>query len=317
MNVLIIALSNLGDSILTVPAIQAVREKFPEARFDVLAGPKTEEFFKGDPGFRKVFIWKKKIPLWSQVGLVLRLMAGGYRLVIDFKNTLIPFFLVGAKRTPFRRAFLKEFPHRIDQHLALVKAIGIPPPKEPPRLFFSPEDERKAEEWLRSLGPDGSDGLVVAVVPGAKSHLKRWAPEKFASVADRLAVEREAKILLIGGLEDRGETFAVKQRMHYPALDLAGHTSLKEVAALLARTDLVITNDTANLHAAQITGVPTVAIFGPTDERKYGPKNPNSAVIRKRLICAPCEKALCQYHHECMKWLEAKEVYAAAVKLLR
>jgi heptosyltransferase-2 len=79
---------------------------------------------------------------------------------------------------------------------------------------------------------------------------------------------------------------------------------------------MVITNDSALLHAAQAMGTPTVAIFGPTDERKYGPRLPHSVVVRRNLICAPCERALCPYNHECMRFLEADEVYEAAVRCL-
>ncbi len=315
MKILIISLSNLGDAILTTPAIQGLREAYPGAEFHVLAGPKTRDLFSGDPGFHKVWIWEKKASLFAQIGLVLQLMRSGYKLVVDFKNTLIPVFLFGAKRTPFVRRFPPGVVHRADQHLSLLSSVGVQPPKNVPRLPYGPEEELKVQGWLNSAGAAPAGGYA-AIVPGAKSHLKRWAPEKFAFVADELSAGRNMGIFLIGGAEDKPEAEAVQRAMKHRAVNLCGVTSIRELAALFAKISVVITNDTANLHVAQLMGTPTVAVFGPTDEKKYGPRNSNSTVVRRRLVCAPCEKALCAYDHECMKWVGPEEVYSSAVKVL-
>ena len=84
----------------------------------------------------------------------------------------------------------------------------------------------------------------------------------------------------------------------------------------MQRAQLVITNDSASLHLASTLDVPTVAIFGPTDEAKYGPTSRARRVIRRRLFCAPCEQALCRFHHECMRFISPDEVYEAARGLL-
>ena len=314
MKILIISLSNLGDAILTSPAIEEVRQKYPQAAMHVLASPNTAELFSGDPRFSRVLVWEKSASLVGQLRRVLQLIGQRYSLVVDFKNTLIPIFLIGAKRTPLRRKPNASV-HRIEQHLSLLDSIGIPRPAQLPLLPFGAEESAAVEKWLSSTGNGGSSRIVV-IVPGAKSHLKRWSPKKFAEVADRLAAEQRMKILLVGGPEDKPEADAVRRAMQQPALDLAGQTSLRQLAALLSNAELVITNDTANLHAAQAMRVPTLAIFGPTDEKKYGPRHPNSAVVRKNLVCSPCEKALCAYNHECMEWITADEVYSSALKLL-
>ena len=84
----------------------------------------------------------------------------------------------------------------------------------------------------------------------------------------------------------------------------------------LQRAALVLSNDSASLHLASAVGAPTVAVFGPTDERKYGPTAPRSRVVRRRLFCSPCEQALCRFSHECMRFIGADEVYDAAKRLL-
>ena len=194
--------------------------------------------------------------------------------------------------------------------MALVTALGIPPPSRVQPLPYGPEEEQEVGRWLNAARPS------VLIAAGSRSHLKRWDASGFAQVADRLAAEQGAQVLLVGGEEERPISRHVKGVMLQPALDLTGKTTLRQLAALLAKTALVITNDSAMLHAAEIMGVPSVAIFGPTDERKYGPRGPRSAVIRRALVCAPCERALCPYHHECMALIGPAEVHAAAARIL-
>ena len=104
----------------------------------------------------------------------------------------------------------------------------------------------------------------------------------------------------------------MRQRAH----SAASLTTLRQLGALMERAALVITNDSASLHVAGAVGAPVLAIFGPTDARKYGPTGPKARVIRRRLFCAPCEQAQCRFSHECMRFIPADEVVAAATELL-
>ncbi len=309
--ILVIELSNLGDAILTYPALSALWRRFPEAEFHLLAGPRTEELFEKESHFRKIWLWEKESLLWKQAGLIARLALQRYSWVIDFRHSLIPLFLPGARRTPILRRRFGNGLHRADQHLALLEPLGIPPANGTSPLPFGEVEKAQARAWLEPGKP------VVVMVPGSRSHLKRWPADRFAAVADRLIQEEKAQVLLVGDPSEREIAETVRRSMISLAKNLAGQTTISQLAALLAESRLVITNDSACLHAAEAMGVPTVAIFGPTDEKKYGPRNPRSAVARLSLICAPCERALCPYGHECMNWLSADQVYAAAVKVLR
>lgn len=308
MRILVIELSNLGDAILTYPALSALWERYPDAEMHVLAGPRVQPLFDGDRRVRRVWAWRKRAPLWTQAALIARLFRMRFDLVVDFRNSLIPLFLF-TRRTPILRRPVGRT-HRAQRHLELVTALGIPPPAAVQPLPYGPEEEA----WAASRSEPGRP--VVLVAPGSRSHLKRWAAERYAEAADRLAVEHHAQILLVGDAQEREITEQVRRAMRQPAADLAGSTTLRELAALLARAALVVTNDSATLHAAEVMGAPVVAIFGPTDERKYGPRSPRSAVVRRTLVCAPCERALCPYDHECMKLILADEVYESAAKIL-
>ena len=158
---------------------------------------------------------------------------------------------------------------------------------------------------------------MVLLAPGSRSHLKRWPAERFAQVADQLVIQERARIFLIGGAEDQPVSQAVHSAMRQPAVDLTGQTTLSQTAALLSGAKLLITNDSACLHMAEAMQTPLVALFGPTDEKKYGPRNPRSVVVRRNLVCSPCERALCPYHHECLRQLDPSSVLSAAVKILQ
>ncbi len=311
MKVLIIELSNLGDAILTYPALETLTKGFPQAEFHVLASPRTENLFLGDPRFRKVWIWEKKASAFSKLSLLWRLVSLGFGWVVDFRHSLAPFFFIGAHRTPLIRKSPPEGAHRVKQDLDLVSSMGLAPLNGPAPLPYGKAEELQVVQWLEM----GKRPVVMA--PGSRSHLKRWGAAKFACVADRLVQEERAQILLIGDEEDRSVIGEVRSAMKEPATDLTGRTTLRQLAALLAKSELAITNDSACLHAASARGTPTVAIFGPSDEGKYGPRAKDSVVVRRRLICAPCERALCPYDHECMRWIEPEEVYQAAVRLLK
>ncbi|MBI3323817.1 MAG: glycosyltransferase family 9 protein [Candidatus Omnitrophica bacterium] len=310
MKVLVIGLSNLGDAILTYPALSALWAAYPAAEFHILASPRTRELFTGEAHFRHVWVWEKKAPMGSQLACILRLSGRGYGLVVDFRNSLIPLFMPWARRTPIlrKRALVEE--HRAVTHLRLVTSLGIPSAKEIVSLPFGSEEQLKVNVWVQTGRP------IVLMVPGARSHLKRWRADRFAETAERLILKQGAQVILLGEESERPISEEVKRKMTQPLTDLTGRTTVRELAALLARANLMITNDSASLHAAEAMGVPTVAIFGPTDEKKYGPRHPRSAVVRRKLICAPCELALCPYGHECMQWVTSEEVYSAAAKIL-
>ena len=108
----------------------------------------------------------------------------------------------------------------------------------------------------------------------------------------------------------------IRTGMRHPAHNAAGRTTLTQLAALMQRASLVITNDSAALHLACAVNTPCLALFGPTDPRKYGPTGPQDRVIQRRLFCVPCEQALCRFNHECMRFIPVEEVVDAAKQMI-
>ena len=173
---------------------------------------------------------------------------------------------------------------------------------------------QKIDLWLREWQLTGR--RLIAIAPGARSHIKRWRADGFAAVADRLAAEQGAATVFTGEAEERPVIEEIVSKMQTRPRSVVGQTTLQDLAALLRRCAALVTNDSATLHLAGLVGTPTVAIFGPTDPRKYGPRGPRDVVLQRQLDCVPCEKALCRYHHECMRFLEPWEVYGAVVRVL-
>ena len=317
MRVLFITLSNVGDAILGLPALDLVRAAHPEARITVLAGPRSAAVFQGRRDVHQTLIhergasWREVVALWRY------LRAQRFETVIDLRQTLWAVALGVRRRSPLLRQPPRQLVHRRERHLwRAARALGVAM-REPVRDSFAlPSDEEAVARWWREAGvPD--EAPLVAVSPGARSHIKRWTTEGFAAVADRLIAEERCHVVLTGEESERAVVEEVVGRMRERACHVAvGQTTVPQLAVLLSRCRLLIANDSATMHLGAYLGVPTVAIFGPTDPDKYGPRGPRHRVLQRQLHCVPCEASLCRFQHECMRELTAEDVCTAARELL-
>jgi len=319
MKILLISLSNVGDVVLTTPVISALKQKFPEAELDVLVGPRAKEIFLGDPAINEVFSYDKKIGLPGKLNLAFLLRKKSYDLVVDLRNSI--FGPVANVKNIFNN--LKNAPkglaHMKDRHLWKIQQVvpGLNVENSNCYIWIDQQSKDEIDFKLLESQIDTND-LLIAVSPGARSHTKRWAQEGFIEVCERLSAELSAKVILVGDEDDKKITAEVMARAKGDVYDLAGQTSIKQLAALLQRCSLLISNDSAPMHIGYAVGTPVVAIFGPTDSDKYRPLGPKDVVIKKELPCLPCKKALCPLDtNECMNSIDPGEVFEAAKKILR
>jgi ADP-heptose:LPS heptosyltransferase len=182
-------------------------------------------------------------------------------------------------------------------------------------LWFSPKDVTYVSGLEKRWNLAGDRPLVI-MAPGARSHIKRWSVEGFAGVADRLIAEHRAQVIFSGEPDEEPIIEEILQLMVHPAHSAVGLLTIRQLGVLMGRAHLVLTNDSAALHLASLLQAPTVAIFGPTDAAKYGPTSPRCRTVRRRLFCAPCERSLCRFTHECMRFISPDEVFDAARQLL-
>ena len=308
--ILVITLSNIGDIILTTPVIRKLSKEFPGARIDVMIGPNGKEIFEKDPRIFKVIIYDKHMPIVQKRRLQLKLKKLKYDLVVDLRNTIFP-LLIGPKyRTGTIQKFPKETIHRKKRHLYRLQSLGIAEgPEEPSYIFIPKEDEEYIAALLKESGVTTP---FIVISPGAKSHLKMWRDEGYAAVSDRLINECRATVVFVGVGKDEETVNKIMAKMTAKAHNFINKTNLRQLASLLKKADLVITNDSAALHLGCAVGTKVLALFGPTDQKKYGPTGEFDIAINKKLFCSPCESAVCKYNYECMKLILPEEVFDAA-----
>lgn len=311
--ILVITLSNVGDIVLTMPVIGTLKKNLAHARIDVMVGPSGKEIFEKDPRVFKVIIYDKHLPIIKKRRLQLKLKKLQYDLIVDLRNTIFPLLLGPKYRTATIEKFPKSLLHKKDRHLYRLRSLGMEMPKEATLIHVPKEDD---EYVAKLIGESGIVKPIVVINPGAKSHLKRWTAEGFASLSDSLIEGCRASVVFIGVGEDKNIVEDVIKKMRNKPYNFVDKTNLRQLAALLKRSDLLITNDSAPLHLACAVGAKVLAIFGPTDFRKYGPTGEFDVVINKKLHCAPCEVAVCKYNYECMKLISPDEVFDAAKMMI-
>jgi heptosyltransferase-2 len=319
--ILFITLSNIGDAILTLPVLDALIENFPESKIDVMAGPRPKEIFENNPRIDKVIVYDKRSKLKEKIRLFWQLRAEKIDLVVDLRNSFFGAFLPVEYRTSPFLSIPSDIKHMKEVHLyRLSKIFGerleLKKPGNKNALFISPGDKDYINNILRENGILAED-KIIAVAAGGRSHIKRWQKESFFDLINRISEEFKVKIILVGDRDDKPLNEFFIQNCGFPLLDLSAKTSIGQLACLLKRAQLVITNDSANLHLASYLNVPTVAIFGPTDELKYGPWSDYSAVAKKEIFCRPCRKAQCGFGNlECMRLIKTEDVLRRVRALL-
>ncbi len=312
--ILVVSLTNVGDVILTFPVLDILLEDFSDSELSVVVGPKARELLDQNPLIKNVYVFDKKgspLEKWRWVNL---LRQERFDLVIDLRHTAIPFFIGAKYRTSFRRMNGKKGQHIRSQHLRRLQEVYDYRESANHRsaLYISSLDKAVIDQQLKNFEIEDQPFIVMS--PGAAHHLKCWTPSGFAQVGNWLMERDHYKIVLVGDRNEISMNIGITEQMRQRALNLTGKTTLPQLAELLHRSAGVIANDSAVMHLASYLDVPTLAIFGPTNEAKYGPWGARCRVIRRELFCAPCEKSACRYQHECMQLLDPKDVYAAFEK---
>jgi len=320
-SILLVSLSNLGDMVLTTPVFMKLAGEFPDAVIDVFCGAPGGEIFSRHPAVREVIIARFHRSAVKRLKNLIYLRNRHYDLVVDLKKTLLPLFVGAAFHPPVfsfsgysRVSGIKKTFHKKEEHLRALRSLGI---NTDDADFFVPvtmSDCRAVDDLLK--GPGGGD--IVLLNPGAKSHLKRWGAGKYAELADRLTGELGCRIMIAGNEDDKGVIGDLLDSVNVPVENIGSRTTIGELMELMRRVSLVITNDSAPLHMASAVNAPTVAIFGPTDERKYGPLADKNRVIKPSIKCRPCGKALCSIGPDegCISRITVGEVFNAAKEIL-
>jgi heptosyltransferase-2 len=335
-NVLIRGTNWIGDVVMTFPAIGAVRETLPKARITVLVKPWVADLVRMHPAVDEVVVYERPgrhDGFGGLLTLARELREKRFDASILLQNAIEAAVIARLARIPVRagystdaRGFLLTHPVRRTQeikavhqslyYLEMLKALGFRSSGTAVQLKPTEQQKLSAERLLGQLGIAGRRPIVGMAPGAAYGPAKRWFPERFAAVADRLAGRFTCPVVLFGSSGDRASTEAVQAASKNTFIDIAGKTNLGDAIALISRCDLFVTNDSGLMHVAGALGVPTVAIFGSTNPQTTYPLGEKTLLIRRPVDCSPCLKTECPTDFRCMDLVTVDEVYDESIRLL-
>ena len=327
----------VGDTILTYPTVQKLKSLFPHSHLAILVPSHLIDLWKTFPYADEIIPFQKKRgfgSIWEDLNLSQSLKERNFDLAIIFPRSFRSAFQAYLARIPIRIGYQDEGrslflthgirrteeirrSHRVHYFQKLTDSLGQAEGSSSPRIFLREEDRKWAEQKLRDLGiQDGRP--LIGMNPGATYGLaKCWYPERFGELGKRLFEKWKATVLLFGKEEERPIAKEILQHLKEGGIDLTGKTHLLQLAALLERCQLIVTNDTGTMHVATAVGAPVVALFGSTDPSTTGPWGDGHIVIRKDVPCSPCLKRICPTDHRCMELITVDEVEEIIDKKLR
>jgi len=303
-------MTNIGDVVLTCPVIDILRNDFPQAKIDVLTGPKAVSLFADNPGLiTKVF--NKQAPLKQKVSLLLDLYKGHYDCVVDLRMTALAFFLAPSFAAPV--LFGPSFKgHKKGLHLDRLRQVYEFDTLSPKQhaILTTKEDESFFD---KELAPVLQGEKYVVIAPGAADSAKRWHSKGFAAVADQLATH--AHVVFVGDDKDARIVEDIQGLMKSKSLSLAGKINLRQLAYVLKKCAWAMTHDSGVMHLACYFNVPVIALWGPTSLEKYAPWTERSVIVRRNEKCVRCLDPKSKALHDCMSYIQVQDVLDAVKKL--
>lgn len=331
----------LGDMLLAVPALRALRQHFPHAEISLIGLPWASSFveryplyldrlvpFAGYPGIQegesdpeqtRALIEEQRA---SHYDLVIQMHGSGLTsnaFVREIQGTIsVGYFPQHQRSAGEGLTISAEYPersHEIERDLGLVRLLGCT--QLDPHLEFplTAQDEQEARRLLGSW--PRVDRPLIGLHPGANYPSRRWPATSFVALADKLASRLDAQIILTGSAHEYAFIEEMRSALSAPALNLAGQTSLGGLAALLCSLDLFICNDTGPAHLAYAVETPSITLFGPGDERRWGPLDrERHAILSAPVACRPCSYKICPIDQRCLQRITPASVADLAERIV-
>lgn len=338
--ILVRATNWLGDAIISLPALHALRAAFPQAHITVLGQAWVRDLYAGESFCDAVIAYpaaRGAKDLGAKWKTVQELQSGNFDAALLLQNAFEAALVTRLAGIPVRVGY-----NRDGRGWLLSKAVGVPKPGEidPHERFYYLELLRRAG-WISSyndvspirlhgaeaardrgrqlLSEAGLQGTIIGISPGAAfGSAKRWYPDRFAAAAARIAQEGNAAIAIFGGKDETAVCQKVADNLGgLKVVNFVGRTGLRDFLDLVAACNLMLTNDSGAMHVAYAMGVPSVTVFGSTDEIGTGPTGPSARIVREPVDCAPCKLRECPIDHRCMQRVSAEKVAETALLLLK
>jgi heptosyltransferase-2 len=336
VKILIRATNWVGDAIMALPALRAVRRRFPEAEIAIVARPYVADIYRDQQICDRLIPYD---PRGSHAGffgrerLAAELRAMRFDVALLLQNAFDAAWLAWRARIPERIGYARD-----GRSFLLTKPLPLPERGEIPAhekfyylellhragwvdsvqdesfigLAVPEEKRRSAEEFLSKSGVRRGV-LRIAIGAGASyGSAKCWPPARFAELTNRLQSQTDADVLLFGTAAEADVSNAISAEMRRSPLDLTGKTAIADLPALLSQCHLFIGNDSGAMHVAAAVGLPVVAVFGPTDPDGTAPVTPRCSIVQQKPYCSPCFLRRCPTDHRCMKEVTAEMMETAA-----
>ena len=345
--ILVLRLSAVGDVIRTLPTVKALKERTPSSSITWIAEEPSRALLESQPEIDEVILFPRKRwtkgmrslrGIWGTIeevrGFIQDLRRREFDVAVDFhgilKSGVLSFLSGSPKRIGYDRGSTKEgnflfsnvkvkLPRerisRFERNLALLKGMGLELKEIKYSLHIPPEDRKYVESFFKASSASLRRPLI-AIHPGTsrKALFKRWMPDQYAQLANRLTRELNATVLFTWGDEELEWVEGIRKEMRRPSLLGPKTESLTQLGELYKHCDLYIGGDTGPMHIASFAGIPTVVIYGPTDPIENEPFG-NHIKVRREVGCNPCHKYSCK-DLVCIKAISADEVFKATEEIL-
>jgi len=324
MKIMIRATNWVGDAIMALPALRAVRQRHPDAKIGIVARPYVADIYRDQQVGDELIPYD---PNGEHRGL-----SGREKLIADLRTRKFDIALL--LQNAFDAAWLAwrtQIPQRIGyardaRSLLLTQAIPVPKPGDIPahEKFYYLELLRRAG-WLDQLTdepritlrvPDAARQRAAQTLleSGARPHARRiavaagasygsakcWPPDRFAKAVNALLSHADAEVILFGTPSELPVSTAIAAELQRAPINLTGKTSIADLPSLLSQCHLFLGNDSGAMHVAAAVGLPVIAVFGPTDPHGTAPVTPRLTVVQQKPYCSPCFLRRCPTDHRCM-----------------
>lgn len=312
---------------MATPVLADLRKAFPKASITAMCRKPICELLKKDDSIDELFCFTRPSNEFLRRqefrDIIAKIQAGKYDTGILLTHSFSSAWWFWKASVPkrigysahFRRFLLtdplrrpKEKEHQVVSYKKILAPLGIQLSQSLPKLVVSEQEVEESKMLLYKRGYVFGKKLI-GINPGAAyGSAKCWLPERFQALAKRLLSQRDAYVLFFGDLSNSALVKQICRGLGGRAIDLAGVTSLRQLACIIKDCSVLVTNDSGPMHIAAAFEVPVVALFGSTDANKTGPYGQEKGVIDKQVKCSPCFKRVCPIDFRCMKEIGVDEV---------
>jgi heptosyltransferase II len=336
MKILVRATNWVGDAVMSIPALRAIRARWPSAAIAILARPWVADLYRGQGYADRILVYDSKSEhkgFWGKERLAAALRMEKFDVAMLFQNAFDAAWIAWRAGVPERIGYARDgrswlltrvIPlaakgqrpaHEVYDYLEMLRRAGWLerlPHVDEISIRVAEEDQEKALERLLAAGVRKNAVRIAFASGAAYGSAKCWEPERYAALADRLIAEFDADVILFGAPQEESMATRIVGAMRNRACNLVGATKIGELPALLSACRLFIGNDSGAMHVAGAVGVPVVGIFGPSDPEGTHAMTPQFTLIREAVECSPCFLRKCPIDHRCMTRISVERVFEAA-----